>query len=117
MQTCAVDEVETVEQMEVKSSTFQERQELRRDRRIPVMVQGTDSSNSFFAELVLTENVSHSGVCLELESHVAEGQRLKIHFQNGQYQAIASVKWTREVNGKARVGLKFEHTVKNWNRD
>lgn len=109
--------MEIIEQMVVKTPTFQERQELRHDRRIPVMVQGTDNSNKFFAELVLTENVSHSGACLELESPVSPGQRLKIYFQNGQRQAIASVKWTREVNGRSRVGLKFEHKVKNWKAD
>lgn len=103
--------------MVIRNSTCHERQELRYDRRIPVMVQGTDNSDRFFAELVLTENISNSGICLELESSLIRGQRLKVYFQNGQQQAIASVKWVREANGRSRVGLKFEHNVKNWKAD
>ncbi|MCS6884237.1 MAG: PilZ domain-containing protein [Acidobacteriota bacterium] len=94
--------------------TGNQRSERRYDRRIPVLVQGTNNEDLFFAELVLTKNISSRGACLELENKVPLGQKLKIFFRNGRYQAIASVRWQRNVGERSHVGIQLEHEAKSW---
>ena len=99
-----------------KPDWIMERTEPRLSKHFPLRVQGTDTRGLFFVEIVLTENVSNSGLCIKLNRNVLVGERLQVFISNGQIQnqAIGRAKWVVGENGHWRVGLKFDHRPKTW---
>jgi hypothetical protein len=93
-----------------------ERTEQRLSKHFPLRVQGTDIRGLFFVEIVLTENVSSSGICIKLNRNVPVGERLHVFISNGQIQnqAIGRARWVIGENGQWRVGLKFDRPPKVW---
>lgn len=100
----------------VEQSIANRRKEPRHHQQLPLRIQGEDNNGQIFVEVVLTQNISLSGVCVLLNRQVEIGQELQIFTCSSLIprQATAKACWVRREKDLWMVGLYFERHSKIW---
>jgi hypothetical protein len=83
---------------------------------LPVILEGTDTSNVPFREETITENVSKNGACLIVNRKLNIGATVTVIASQGKFSSQAVIKgiWIDDFDRKTKVGVQFFGPIQNW---